>query len=332
MAHLQRTNTPQEREAAIAAAVEALRAGAVVAIPTETVYGLAANALDPKAVERIYTVKGRPGHNPIIVHVASAEMARACARGWPETADRLANAFWPGPLTLVLPKALIVPDIVTAGGDTVGIRWPNHPLTQEIIRRCGFPLAAPSANPSGRISPTTAEHVERSLGARIPLIIDGGPSEIGLESTVLDISVAPAQLLRPGMIHAESLAAVLGEVRTSPGQESSTLRSPGLLLKHYSPKARFWVWDKDETELKRALERAGIPLDRVYYLGWSRVPSVPFGGVSLLAREAHAFARALYAELHQADEARPDLIVLEEVPEGPEWSAVRDRLRRAAAD
>ncbi|HVY70514.1 MAG TPA: L-threonylcarbamoyladenylate synthase, partial [Verrucomicrobiae bacterium] len=204
------THTPALFTAAVARATELLRAGEVVALPTETVYGLAANAFDERAVRRIFEIKGRPAINPVIVHVADLVTARACASEWPALADRLAAAFWPGPLTLVLPRAARVPDVVTAGGATVGIRWPGHPLMQAVIRACGFPLAAPSANLSNQISPTNAEHVREHLAGKIPLIVDGGQAQVGIESTVLDISVEPPRLLRPGMIHAESLLAVTG--------------------------------------------------------------------------------------------------------------------------
>ena len=167
-----------------------------------------------QAVAKIFQIKGRPAHNPIIVHVAGNEMAKGCVKKWPELADKLAKSFWPGPLTMVLPRAKGIPDNVTAGGATVGVRWPSHPFMQAVIRECDFPLAAPSANLSSRVSPTNAEHVRNQLGGKIPLIVDGGQSQVGIESTVLDLSVSPPRILRPGMIHAESLAAVCGEVQS----------------------------------------------------------------------------------------------------------------------
>jgi L-threonylcarbamoyladenylate synthase len=170
------THTAALFQVAVKRAAELLRAGEVVALPTETVYGLAANALDARAVARIFEIKGRPANNPIIVHVASLEMARRCVANWPAAAEKLARAFWPGPLTLVLPRANEIPDIVTASGQTVGVRWPSHPFIQAVIRECGFPLAAPSANPSNQISPTNADHVSKGLGGKIPLIVDGGQS------------------------------------------------------------------------------------------------------------------------------------------------------------
>src|SRR5271170_3134430 len=225
------THTPELFQKAVRRAVELLRAGEVVALPTETVYGLAANALEEKTVAKIFQIKGRPSHNPIIVHVAGIEMARRCVKNFPALAERLAKSFWPGPLTIVLPRAKEIPEIVTAGGETVGIRWPSHPFIQAVIRECDFPLAAPSANLSERVSPTNAEHVLKNLGGKIPLIVDGGQSQVGIESTVLDLTVSPPRILRPGMIHAESLAAVCREVQKSESggrRPEATLRSPGL--------------------------------------------------------------------------------------------------------
>jgi L-threonylcarbamoyladenylate synthase len=333
LAEILPTHTPELFEAGVRRAAALLRAGEVVALPTETVYGLAANAMDAQAVARIFKIKGRPANNPIIVHVASLEMARHCAAHWPALADRLAKAFWPGPLTLVLPRAAAVPDVVTAGGPTVGVRWPSHPLIQAVIRECGFPLAAPSANPSNRISPTTAGHVHRTLGEKIPLIVDGGPSQVGIESTVLDISVSPPRLLRPGMIHEQALLAVTGQLLSGPGKAETTLRSPGMLKKHYSPKARLIIcsW-RDEEELKARSAEYGVRSGKVQVIAHTRVPaSGGFGRVSLIPRDPKAFARAIYAELHQCDETGAELIFVEALPETPEWRALADRLGRAAA-
>ena len=206
------THTAALFAAAVKRAAELLRAGEVVALPTETVYGLAANALDPKAVARIYEIKGRPSRNPIIVHVAGIALAQQSVSNWPATAAQLARAFWPGPLTLVLPKAKTIPEIVTAGGPTVGVRWPSHPFMQAVIRECGFPLAAPSANLANQISPTNPEHVRRQLGDKLSLIVDGGQSQVGIESTVIDLTETPPRVLRPGMIHDQSLVAVVGQL------------------------------------------------------------------------------------------------------------------------
>ncbi len=328
------TLTPELFQGAIRRAAELLRAGDVVALPTETVYGLAANALDEKAVAKIFHVKGRPANNPIIVHVASHEMAKRCVKKFPAAADKLAKSFWPGPLTLVLPRAEEIPKMVTAGGETVGVRWPGHPFIQAVIRECDFPLAAPSANLSSRVSPTTAEHVLKQLGGNIPLIVDGGRSQVGIESTVLDLTVSPPRILRPGMIHAESLAAVIGSIQHSTFDiQHSTLRSPGLLAKHYSPKARLLVlkW-AGNTELAADLVTRHVSPATCFIIAHTNIPTAgKFGGVSVLPHDAEAFARALYAELHRCDEAGAEWIVVETPPDAPEWSGVADRLRRAAA-
>ena len=329
------THTPALFAAAAKHTAKLLRAGEVVALPTETVYGLAANALDAKAVAKIFQIKGRPANNPVIVHVASIEMAKRCVNNWPGNADRLAKAFWPGPLTLVLPRAKEIPDRVAAGGATVGVRWPGHPFIQAVIRQCGFPLAAPSANLSSRISPTNAGHVRKQLGGRIPLIVDGGQSQVGIESTVLDLSVSPPQVLRPGMIHAGALAAVIGKVRGSGFRVMGleTLRSPGLLEKHYSPRAKLVVLNwRDEADLKFQLVTRHLPPVTCHVIAHTHIPSAEtFACVSVIPHDAEAFARAIYAELHRCDEASAELIVVEAPPELPEWSGIADRLQRAAA-
>jgi L-threonylcarbamoyladenylate synthase len=206
------TTTSALFETAIQLAAALLRAGRVVALPTETVYGLMANAMNAAAVERIFAMKGRPAHNPVIVHVSSLDMARFCVSCWTESAQRLADAFWPGPLTLVLPKSACIPGAVTAGGDTVGVRWPRHLVIQAVIERCGFPLAGSSANRSGKAPATTAGHALAAPDGQIPLIVDGGPCEIGIGSTVLDLSHGLPRVLRIGKIGIESLAAVIGPI------------------------------------------------------------------------------------------------------------------------
>jgi L-threonylcarbamoyladenylate synthase len=328
------THTPELFQKAVRRAAEFLRAGEVVALPTETVYGLAANALDEKAVAKIFQIKGRPANNPIIVHIAGDEMAKSCVKDLPELAGKLSKAFWPGPLTLVLPRAEKIPDIVTAGGETVGIRWPSHPFIQAVIRECGFPLAAPSANVSNRVSPTSAEHVRAQLGGKIPLIVDGGRSQVGIESTVLDLTVWPPRILRPGMIHAESLAAVCGKIPDFGFQISnSVLRSPGLLAKHYSPKARLVVLNwRDDAELKSQISNRKFQTASCHIIAHAQIPSAEkFAGVSVIPHDAEAFARAIYAELHRCDEAGAEWIVVEAPPDLPEWAGIADRLRRAAA-
>ncbi len=327
------THTPALFEQAVRRASELLTAGEVVALPTETVYGLAANALNAEAVRRIFEIKGRPAHNPIIVHVDGRAMARDCAGGWPQAAEQLARAFWPGPLTLVVPRASRIPDVVTAGGRTVGLRWPSHPFMQAVIHACGFPLAAPSANLSNQLSPTNADHVHRQLGDRIRLIVDGGQAQVGIESTVVDATAAPPRVLRPGMIHEAALVAVLGRLGPGMGEEGEVLRSPGLLLKHYSPRARLVIltWSDDQ-DLHEQLARAAIVLSRAQVIAHTHIPSgAGLAGVSVIPHDAEAYARALYAELHRCDSSGAGTIVVEAVPDNPAWHAIADRLRRAAA-
>jgi L-threonylcarbamoyladenylate synthase len=332
------TDTPSHFRAAVDRAAALLKAGELVALPTETVYGLAANAFDPSAVERIFKVKGRPASNPVIVHVGDMAQARQCVARWPDTAASLARAFWPGPLTLVLPRSRLIPDIVTAGGTTVGVRWPSHPLIQAVIRKCGFPLAAPSANISMRVSPTNAGHVVQWLGGKIPLIVDGGQSQVGIESTVVDLTGLNLRILRPGMIHEASLEAVLGalqedgtrysEARTGP------MPSPGMMPRHYAPEATLSVlsW-ANEADLVRQLESNKLIASRTYVLAHTVIPNtVPFAGVSVIPHDPEGFARALYSELHRCNDAQVGWIVVEQVPQGGEWSGIADRLRRASCD
>lgn len=323
--------TPAEFDEAVERACALLRRGQLVALPTETVYGLAANALSIEAVKLIFSVKGRPPQNPIITHVCDAEMARACASQWPDVAARLAATFWPGPLTLVLPKSQNIPAVVTAGGPTVGIRMPRNTCFLEIIRRCGFPLAAPSANPANRLSPTTARHVFDYFQDVIPLVVDGGESEVGIESTVVDLSAKPWSILRPGMIHEPALAAVLGPLQPGPARPSGAIKSPGRMPRHYSPRARLRIWprDRDGEWLKVNTQP---PSEKVAVICHNRLP--PSGVASrnsMLPREAQAFARSIYAELHATDAAGIGLVWVEEPPDSPEWRAILDRLRRAAS-
>jgi L-threonylcarbamoyladenylate synthase len=332
------THTAALFRAAVKRAAELLRAGEVVALPTETVYGLAANALDARAVRRIFEVKGRPANNPVIVHVADVKMARRCVAEWPAAADALARAFWPGPLTLVLPRSSEIPDIVTAGGATVGVRWPSHPFIQAVIRECDFPLAAPSANLSNSISPTNAQHVAKDLANTIKLIVDGGQSQVGIESTVLDLTAHLPEVLRPGMIGEESIRAVLGESPASPAVESPllsgrVLRSPGQLPRHYSPRAKLVVlhWS-DDLDLRRQMSARSLIAEKVHVMAHTAIPSITgLGRVSVIPHDAEAFARALYAELHACDEAGAGWIIVEAPPGTAEWRAVADRLSRASA-
>ena len=333
------THTAALFRAAVGRAAELLRAGSVVALPTETVYGLAANALDARAVARIFEIKGRPPDNPVIVHVVGGEMARRCVAEWTPLADKLARAFWPGPLTLVLPRSREIPDIVTASGPTVGVRWPAHPFVQAVIKECGFPLAAPSANLSNRVSPTNAGHVAKSLGDKIPLIVDGGQCQVGIESTVLDLTVSPPRVLRPGMIHDESLRAatsgweVAREGRVPKNAAGEALRSPGMLPRHYSPRAGLEILSWHDTGgLLSQIAGHKLNAANIHVIAHTVIPAGGgFGRVSVIPHDAEAFARAIYAELHQCDEAGAELIVVEAPPETNEWRAIADRLKRAAA-
>lgn len=327
------THTPELFAAAVDRAVDCLRSGGVVGLPTETVYGLAANAMSVEAVGTLFAIKERPAENPVIVHVVGTEMARACAHDWPEAADRLARAFWPGPLTLVVRRAESIPGVVTAGGPTVGVRWPAHPLMQAVIRGCGFPLAAPSANRANTISPTIAAHVVASLGDRLGLVVDGGPSQVGIESTVIDVTVTPPRVLRPGMIHEEALAAVVGAVACGGAEGEGVRRSPGQMPRHYAPRARLVVWEwRDDAELARRLAALDPDPGAVHVVVSHRIPSVSGAGrISVIPHEPEAYARAMYAEWHRCDELGARWIVVESVPDAPGWRAIADRLRRASA-
>jgi L-threonylcarbamoyladenylate synthase len=308
-----------------------LRDGHLVAFPTETVYGLGAHALDPAAVARIYAAKGRPAYNPLIVHVPDVAAARRLTREWPEAADRLAARWWPGPLTIVLPKAASVPDSVTAGLDTVALRIPAHPVALALLRAAGIPLAAPSANRSGQVSPTAAAHVARSLGGRVPLILDGGLCEVGIESTVVDLSVVPPQLLRPGMVSQRELEEELGPLALAgPAQhEQSARSSPGMLERHYAPAAAVLLFETgSEPELRSAVEAVRQRGRQVGALVRNLKPRAD--RTIVLPDEPAGYARALYQALHNLDGAGVELILIERAPAGSEWAAVRDRLERAA--
>lgn len=323
-------------ETAAAEAVHLLKQGRLVALPTETVYGLAANALDPGAVQAIYEAKGRPANNPVIVHVSSLAMARQCVTAWPDAAEKLSRHFWPGPLTLVLPRAAAIPDVVTAGGNTVGLRLPLHPFIRRVIELCDFPLAAPSANRANELSPTSAGHVRQSLVGKIPLIIDAGPTSVGIESTVLDLSGPVPAVLRPGMISAQQLGALLGcEVRVAARNDpgSGALKSPGRLQKHYSPRARLALasWHSD-SELARVAEPFDVDPKQIHVIAFEHIPQAnPFGRVAIIPHDAEAYARAIYAELHRSDDLGAALILVEMPPSGQEWDGIRDRLLRASA-
>ena len=291
-----------------------IRAGRLVAFPTETVYGLGANALDAAAVRRIFEAKGRPSTSPLIVHVASLDMARQLAAEWPEQAELLARRFWPGPLTLVLPKQAVVPDIVTAGLNTVGIRMPSHPVALDLIREAGVPIAAPSANRFTELSPTEAEHVARSLGGAVDLIIDGGPTRVGIESTVLTLA-GPAALLRPGMVTLPEIESVIGRVQTGVAPGAGAHESPGMHERHYRP----------STPLLLALPARG----RGAYL-YLTSPAASTKNIAMPA-DPEGYAAKLYGCLHDLDAEALDWIAVELPPDEPAWAGVRDRILRAAA-
>lgn len=307
-------------EAEVRRAAELIRAGELVAFPTETVYGLGANALDAVAVEKIYAAKGRPATSPLIVHVGSVEMARGLVREWPERADVLAARFWPGPLTLVLPKAAGVPDRVTAGLDTVGIRMPANSLALALIQEAGVPLAAPSANRFTELSPTTAEHVRRSIGDRVAMILDGGPTTVGIESTVLSLAGAGPMLLRPGMVRRAQIEEVIGSIELAPQPaEGEAHASPGMHARHYSPKTRLVI-----------VRDGRLPAGgRGAYL-WIAHPADAARCIEM-PNDPGKYAAMIYGALHDADAEGWDWIAVEKPPMDAGWDAIRDRIERAAA-
>lgn len=291
-------------------AARVLRGGGLVAFPTETVYGLGANALDPRAVARIFDAKGRPSDNPVIVHVPDAHAARALAASWPEAATGLVAAGWPGPLTLVVEKAPTIPEVVSAGGPTVGLRVPDHPVARSLLETAGLPIAAPSANRSEAVSPTTAQHVVDSLGAWVDdlIVLDGGPCAVGIESTVVDVTGPAPLVLRPGMFRIEEAAS--SNVDTA-GRAGAPARSPGQRPRHYAPsKPLVFIEPGCEND-----ERSNS--DAMLLLGTDPVRA----------------ATILYAELHRlSDDPQVERILVARPPEGEAWDGIRDRLQRAASD
>lgn len=318
-------------------ACELLHGKEVVAFPTETVYGLGANALEAEAAEKIYAAKGRPSNNPLIVHVADTQAAQELVSEWPPAAEKLAAAFWPGPLTLVLPKRDHVPAIVTAGGPTVAIRIPHHPVALALLREVGLPLAAPSANRSNAVSPTTAEHVLQGLEGRIPLILDGGPCAGGLESTVLQLGCSPPKVLRPGLISRQQMEAVLGSPVIGPAAQSNpqetALPSPGMMRRHYAPRAKLELVPESGQRRAFALAAAGTS---VAWLAWEdeAIPEPLPQRLILqrMPRQVEAYAAQLYAVLHRLDQSEVNRIVAPLPPSTEAWQAVRDRLQRAASE
>jgi len=315
-------------KADITRAVALLKAGALVAFPTETVYGLGADASNADAVRKIYAAKGRPANHPLIVHVADAVQLANWARDIPSFAHTLAKKFWPGPLTLVLKRNPRVPDAVTGGQDTVALRVPSHPVAQQLLRTFGGGVAAPSANRFGHVSATTAAHVREEFGDTVACVLDGGASDVGIESTIVDCSGKTPALLRPGWITPQQLEAALGAPLAAP--DASAPRVSGTLEKHYSPQTPLQLMEGDlVVELARSLTRQG---KRVAVLARTTLRPVMDGLVWLAApADAAGYAHDLYANLRELDHAGCDAILVEQPPEQVEWMAIRDRLNRAGA-
>lgn len=308
-------------------AAEALRGGGLVAFPTETVYGLGADAENPAAVARIFAAKGRPADHPLIVHIANPGQLTHWAKDIPPAAWLLAQRYWPGPLTLILRRACRVPDIVTGGQDTVGLRVPDHPLALALLKAFGGGIAAPSANHFGRVSPTTAAHVREELGAAMDFILDGGPCRVGIESTILDLSGHQPRLLRPGAVTIAEIEAVLEQPIAQSGNDAP--RAPGMLRSHYAPKTPLCLVPGAnlEAEARRRLaqgQRAAVLAMPATLLATAchrqDMPTHPAG-----------WARELYARLRALDTQNFDCILIEVPPIGANWQAVRDRLERAAS-
>jgi L-threonylcarbamoyladenylate synthase len=315
---------------AIAAGAQILRCSGLVAFPTETVYGLGANAFDAAAVRRIYAAKGRPSFNPLIVHLADSDWLPRVVTAVPEIAKRLATAFWPGPLTLVLPRHADVPVEVSAGLPTVGVRVPAHPVATALLAAADLPIAAPSANLFTRISPTTAAHVIAQLADRVDLVLDGGATAVGIESTVVDVTGPTPVLLRPGGVAAAAIEAVVGPLARPAELGGDAPRpAPGMIERHYAPQARLVGFASSERaqmqaalrQLANAGQRAGLIAFDV--VGGDAAPAIQ------MPADAVGYARRLYAALHQLDEAGCRAAWVELPPSTAAWDAVRDRLRRA---
>jgi L-threonylcarbamoyladenylate synthase len=322
----------------IARAVEILGRGGIVAFPTETVYGLGADARSEAAIRRVFELKGRPANNPLIVHIADESTARQCVAEWPPEAHRLARMFWPGPLTIILPRAAIIPPLVAAGGETVAVRCPDHHLTLALLETFGGPLVGPSANPSGRVSPTTAEHVREAFSPDDVYVLDGGPCRGGIESTVLTLAESRPRILRPGLISAEELEIVLGQPVEQPTEALHTgagpAPSPGLLGVHYAPRAPALLFDAELWPEVLAGVEGPVAVLAISPLSTPQGHTV----IEMPATPA-AYASRLYAALREADALSPTLIAIERPPaagaretpsaERAVWMAIMDRLARA---
>jgi L-threonylcarbamoyladenylate synthase len=304
-------------------AIFLLKAGELVAIPTETVYGLAGNALNSAAVAKIFDVKNRPHFDPLIIHVPGIEAVELYASSVPEQARELANRFWPGPLTLVLPKKNHVPDLTSAGLDTVGIRCPDHPLTRQLLKQLPFPLAAPSANPFGYVSPTTAQHVDQQLGSRISYILDGGSCDIGIESTIVGFEDRHPVIYRFGGLSMEAIEAVVGPLQTR-AHSTSNPRAPGQLKSHYAPGKRVVLGKISTLRIDPAYANAAIISFKTDY-------HAPYQIVLSSVGSLHEAAHNLFSALRQVDEFPVDIVLVEPVPNEGIGRAINDRLSRAAA-
>ena len=302
----------------LTAAVDLLRAGELVALPTETVYGLAADATNPDAVRAIFHAKGRPVDHPLIVHLAAAEQLPVWASEVPEAAWILASAFWPGPLTMVLPAARTVSPLVTGGQKTVALRVPAHPVFQSVLRQFGQGLAAPSANLFGHTSPTTAAHVSQYLDGRIAAVVDGGPCPVGIESTIVDLSGDLPRILRPGMITAEAVGQHLPRIAT---MGAAAPRVPGMLASHYAPR-------KPCFRIPIDLNKQPFPDQRLGLLA-TRPVNWPVARFWPMPAYPEDYARVLYSTLHQADASDCDVLLIALPPDEPSWVAINDRIRRA---
>jgi len=318
MQNVQTAYTPSQSEIEYAASL--LRAGRLVAFPTETVYGLGANALDELAVRRIFEVKWRPSTSPIIVHISSVEMVQTVVAEWPSAAQRLAQKFWPGPLTLVLKKQPAVSSIVTAGLDTVGVRMPSHPVALALIEAAQLPIAAPSANRFTQLSPTTAQHVREGLGSRVDYILDGGPCTVGIESTVLSLAADAPVVLRPGGVSRLEIEKVIGPVLLRTETVAEAHPAPGMHPRHYSPRTKLLL-----------VRDGNVPNEGDgAYLQLRVPPRRAVREVTHMPRDPAGYAAELYRVLHELDARAYDWITVEAPEDSPEWEAVRDRLRRAA--
>ena len=310
----------------IAAAVAALHAGEVIGLPTETVYGLAGDASNPAAVARIFAIKGRPSSHPVIVHVPDAGHVSRWARETPPAAAALMRHFWPGPLTIVLPRSDSVSGAVTGGQDTIALRVPAHPVALQVLRAFGSGLAAPSANRYGRISPTTAAHVRADLGQDVRIVLDGGPADVGLESTIVACLDQQVAILRPGRVGVADIEAVTGPVT---GASPTAPRVPGSVVSHYAPRTRLQI--VDATALAEVMAENAKAGRTVAVLGRGTMPNPPAAAWLAAAPDAQAYGRALYDHLRRLDEAGADVILVVRPPDEPAWAAIHDRLERAAA-